>query len=48
MSGGKGPPVKDGSGPSGYRSAAPHIKARKAQSAEDYVDHFIETSMFSI
>ena len=48
MSGGKGPPVKDGSGPSGCRSSAPHIRPRKILSAEDYVDNFIENSMFSI
>ena len=46
--GGKGPPVKDDSQLGGFRSRAPHEKARKAQAWEEYVQNFIDTSMFKI
>ena len=47
-SGGKGPPVKDGSELGGARARAPHEKARKAQSWEKKVDDFVDNSMFKI
>ena len=47
-SGGKGPPVKDGSELGGARARAPHERPRKAEPWNMYVQRFIESSMFPV
>lgn len=47
-SGGKGPPVNDGSQLGGARARAPHERPRKAMSCATYVHNFIENHMFKI
>ena len=47
-SGGKGPPVKDGSELGGYRARAPHEHPRPAESWSKYITRFMQTSMFQV